>query len=124
MSNGKIVSGDELKRLLIDAMRRGHISVWVAPNGQMREYQFFLQDDRCVLLRWDYLNMCCIYTIEIEDVEVVSVSIPHNHQIFSPEEKMVMDIFRVCSAQIILQEQLINFNSFMYRHRSAKNYSN
>ena len=118
MSNGKYMSGRDFKKMIFSAMRTAHISALVDPSGQLREYSFLMPGGEMAMLSWESFDAESEYIIEINGHEIISVVIPKGRKIFSDEEQMVLDIFRVCAAQVILQEQVM-----LHLHKNSKTYS-
>ena len=118
MPKNKTMSGDEFKNSLISAMSSAHISVFVDPSGQMREYSFLLPTGDFVALSWECFDTDCEYVIEVNEHKVISVVIPRGRQICSYEEQMVLDIFRTCTIQVMMQERMM-----LHLHQNSKTYS-
>ncbi len=82
----------------------GWISVYADPKGQVREYSVETDDNNILMLACDFFADRVEYSIIIDEEVIVCVPIMHNQKIHTPEEQIILSLFRLCTSQVIAQE--------------------
>lgn len=104
-----ISSDQELQTLLQKIISAGTVSVFIDPDGIMKEYSVITHDGvllTCACMRTtNNKNMLAYeYSVSLNENTVSTVIIPAGRTIYLPEEQSILNLIKMCSDKLIWQE--------------------
>ena len=86
------------------AINSGWVSVYIDPDGMMREYTVFMPDDSLLCMTMEVSYDCCNYIISIDEEDIANVVVPGANKNADPVRDAVLKLFKICSSKVIWQE--------------------
>lgn len=87
-----------------NAINSGWVSVYIDPDGMMREYSIFMPDDRLLCMTIEVSYDCCNYIISIDGEDIANVVVSGANKNADPVRDAVLKLFKICSSKVIWQE--------------------
>lgn len=86
------------------AINSGWVSVYIDPDGMMREYTVFMPDDSLLCMTIEVSYDCCNYIISIDEEDIANVDVSGGNKNADPVRDAVLKLFKICSGKVIWQE--------------------
>lgn len=103
-------SDQETLDFLINAIKNNSVSIDISANEPVKQYIIYLPDERIlsftvsIVLEKTSKKPYFEYGIDIDGNELTTVYIASNAATLTPAEKIIVDLFKMCSQKLIMQE--------------------
>lgn len=103
-------SDQEILDFLIDAIKNNSVSIDTSPNEPIKQYIIYLPDERIlsftvsIVLEKTSKKPYFEYNINIDGNELTTIYLTPGAAMLTPGEKMIVDLFKMCSQKLIMQE--------------------
>lgn len=96
------------------------VSVYSDPDGSYKEYSVISKHGSLLTMTcWTFDKNskmpCTGYIIEFDDILIKNVQIPRARNIYTPDEQIVLNLFKLCSNKILCQESQNLFFQTMHK---------
>ena len=103
-------SDQETLDFLIDAIKKNSVSIDISQNEPIKQYIIYLPDERIlsftvsIVLEKTSKKPYFEYSINIDGNELTTIYLTPGAAMLTPGEKMIVDLFKMCSQKLIMQE--------------------
>ena len=103
-------SDQETLDFLIDAIKKNSVSIDISQNEPIKQYIIYLPDERIlsftvsIVLEKTSKRPYFEYSINIDGNELTTIYLTPGAAMLTPGEKMIVDLFKMCSQKLIMQE--------------------
>ena len=103
-------SDQETLDFLINAIKKNSVSIDISQNEPIKQYIIYLPDERIlsftvsIVLEKTSKKPYFEYSIDIDGNELTTIYLTPGAATLTPGEKMIVDLFKMCSQKLIMQE--------------------